>query len=110
MKWPRNCPVRAAVSLRLRRIASHTSGGRPSWREGAELVRRTGMPDATTRRFHMLRIPMAGASALAFIAFTGVASAADVQRIPPPPRATVLPAATIPNGWAGHYVGLVGGY
>jgi outer membrane immunogenic protein len=58
----------------------------------------------------MLRIRIAGASALALITFTGVAAAADVQRIPAPPRATVVPAATIPSSWAGHYVGLVGGY
>ena len=58
----------------------------------------------------MLRIRSVGASALAVIAFTGTAFAADAQRLPPaPPRATV-PLPLVPNGWGGHYAGLIGGY
>lgn len=59
----------------------------------------------------MLRIQALFASGLALGAFAGAAYAADVQRIPaPPPRAVVVPAATIPNGWAGPYAGVIGGY
>jgi len=58
----------------------------------------------------MLRIRSVGASALAVIAFTGTAFAADAQRLPPAPPRAAVPLPVIPNGWGGHYAGLIGGY
>jgi outer membrane immunogenic protein len=58
----------------------------------------------------MLGIRSIGASALTLVVLTAAASAADVQRIPPPPAQPVTPVLAAPNPWAGPYVGLLGGY
>ncbi|MHA1548225.1 MAG: outer membrane protein [Alphaproteobacteria bacterium] len=56
----------------------------------------------------MLRITMAGASALVLLASVGTAAAADIVTYEPTPTPVYSPAAAA--NWTGPYMGIMGGY